>query len=102
MAAKVPNKLMTVAAKTLPETRDDGVFGGVVLDDVALLRSQLGALQQALESREAAVVTYREQAETSLERYRELFDSVLTGIYRTTPGGKLVFHYFGVLIESRH
>jgi diguanylate cyclase (GGDEF)-like protein/PAS domain S-box-containing protein len=83
MAAKVPNNLMTVAEKAVPETRE-------VFDDVALLRSQLGALQQALESREAAVTTYREQAETSLERYRELFDSVLTGIYRTTPGGKLL------------
>ncbi len=90
MAAKVPNNLMTVAAKTTPETGDGVVFDHGSFDDVALLRSQLGALQQALESREAAVTTYREQAETSVERYRELFDSVLTGIYRTTPGGKLL------------
>ncbi len=82
MTVKAPDNFTSNETPTALES--------AVPDDVLLLRRQLSALQMVLESREQAVTTYREQAEISVERYRELFESVLTGIYRASPGGKLL------------
>ena len=53
--------------------------------DAKALINQLQALQAAFETSESKV--YQQALEASERRYRELFDSVLTGVYRATPDG---------------
>jgi diguanylate cyclase (GGDEF)-like protein/PAS domain S-box-containing protein len=56
--------------------------------ETAALLSQLQALQVAFDSSERKV--FERALEASERRYRELFDSVLTGVYRTTPEGTVL------------
>ncbi|HYP08278.1 MAG TPA: diguanylate cyclase, partial [Bryobacteraceae bacterium] len=58
------------------------------LSDSGALIAQLQALQSAFESSEKKV--YQQALEASERRYRDLFETVLTGIYRTTPDGTVV------------
>lgn len=56
--------------------------------DSTTLIAQLQALQSAFETSEKKV--YQQALEASERRYRDLFDSVLTGVYRTAPDGEVV------------
>ena len=53
--------------------------------DAGALIRQLQALQIAFDTSERKV--YEQALEASERRYRDLFDNVLTGVYRTTPDG---------------
>jgi diguanylate cyclase (GGDEF)-like protein/PAS domain S-box-containing protein len=53
--------------------------------DATALIGQLQALQAAFETSEKKV--YQQALEASERRYRDLFDNVLTGVYRTTADG---------------
>lgn len=56
--------------------------------DAGALIKQLQALQAAFETSEKKV--YQEALEASERRYRDLFDNVLTGVYRTSPEGSVL------------
>ena len=56
--------------------------------DASGLVNQLQALQLAFESSERRV--FEKALEESEQRYRDLFDNVLTGVYRTSPKGEIV------------
>jgi diguanylate cyclase (GGDEF)-like protein/PAS domain S-box-containing protein len=64
------------------------------LENADSLREQLNILQTALESNEQAVTSLRKQAQQELheteERYRKLFDNVLSGLMRSTPDGTIL------------
>jgi diguanylate cyclase (GGDEF)-like protein len=53
--------------------------------DASALIGQLQALQAAFQTSEKKV--YQQALEASERRYRDLFDNVLTGVYRTNPEG---------------
>lgn len=56
--------------------------------DAAALVSQLRALQIAFDTSDRK--GFEQALEASERRYRELFDNVLTGVYRTTPDGSVL------------
>ena len=56
--------------------------------DAAAVASQLQALQIAFDSSERKA--FEQALEASERRYRDLFDNVLTGVYRITAEGSIV------------
>jgi diguanylate cyclase (GGDEF)-like protein/PAS domain S-box-containing protein len=62
--------------------------------EVQTLQGQMAALQSALESSKHAVEAFHRRAAENLEaseqRYRDLFNNVLTGVYRIAPDGRIL------------